>query len=191
MTWKLLRASEYDSIKLTVASKSEGKLYMIISSEGVRTSPTVEWGGDGLRLTREYVDSDGKLISLDDIKLGDVLFSRVTLKNVSGEKIENVALVERFPAGWEIENPNLGRGELPPALNAKLWNTDHMNMRDDRVEAFGTLYGRDEVTVVVGLRATSAGSFKSPPASAEAMYDPTKWARLEGRGAVVLGPWED
>lgn len=190
-TWGLIRASEYSSIKLDLQKKSEGKLYMIISSEGVRTNPTVQFGGQGFSIKREYFDASGKPLNLGSIKLGDVVYSRVTLKNNTNETIDNVALVERFPAGWEIENPNLGRGNIPPGLSANLWRKEHQNLRDDRVEAFGKLYAGKEVTLVVALRATSAGVFKAPAASAEAMYDPTKWARVDGQRVVIVGPWED
>ena len=190
-TWGLIRASEYSSIKLELAKKSEGKLYMVVSSQGVRTNPTVEFGGQGISIKREYFDASGKPLNLTSIKLGDVIYSRVTLKNNSSENIENVALVERFPAGWEIENPNLGRGAIPSGLATNLWRKQHQNLRDDRVEAFGTLYRGKEASIVIALRATSAGSFKAPPATAEAMYDPTKWARVQGDRVVILGPWED
>ena len=95
-----------------------------------------------------------------------MVYSRVTLKNNTNETIDNVALVERFPAGWEIENPNLGRGNIPPGLSANLWRKEHRNLRDDRVEAFGKLYAGKEVTLVVALRATKSrrrrGSLRRP-----------------------------
>ena len=191
VTWALLRASEYDRVTLEVDGKKEGKLYLVVSSEGVRTNPSAEWGGEGLKLERAYFDVDGEPLDASSIELGDVIYSRVTLTNNTYDTIQNVALVERFPAGWEIENPNLGRGQIPEKLRDDLWSTDHMNRRDDRVEVFGTLYSKKDASIVVALRATSAGSFKVPPATAEAMYDPSKWARLEGEQVTILGPWGD
>lgn len=191
ITWSLMRASEYQSVKLDLRSKDKGTLYMVVSSEGVRTNPTVKFGGEGFSIKQEYFNGDGDPLDKSNIELGELIYARITLENKSGEKVENVALVERFPAGWEIENPNLGRGSLPAFLTTNMWGKDHMNQRDDRVEVFGTLYRGQKVSVVVALRATSAGSFKIPASYAEAMYDPTKWARVDGERVTVIGPWED
>ena len=70
------------------------------------------------------------------------------------------------------------------------WTYDHMDVRDDRVEVFGSLEAGETVTFVYAARATAAGSFSVPPAEAEAMYEPRIWAREGGGLATVLGPWE-
>lgn len=190
VTWSLMRASEYKDLKLKLKNKASGTLYLVVSSEGVRQDPTLKYGGDRLDISRAYVDSAGKSVDLNNIMLGDVIYAKITLTNTSAERIDNVALVERFGAGFELENPNLGRGDVPQIFQAQLWDTQHMNLRDDRVEAFGALYPRQSVSVVLPLRATSAGSFSIPSASAEAMYDPSVWARVAPRQVKVIGPWQ-
>ena len=50
--------------------------------------------------------------------------------NLTIDNIQNVALVDRIPAGWEIENPRLGRGDRPDWVDEDtLWSADHMNLR--------------------------------------------------------------
>ncbi len=191
MTWSLMRASEYDAMQLRLDKKPEGKLYLVVSSEGVRTNPELTYGGDGIALTRTYYDTEGNLLSLSDIELGDVVYSQLRITNKTNSTIENVALVERFPAGWEVENPNLNGESIPQNLLADAWGYEHMNVRDDRVEAFNTLNANQSATLTIALRATSAGVFTSPSASAEAMYDPSKWARVKPIELKILGPWED
>jgi len=39
------------------------------------------------------------------------------------------------------------------------------------------------------VRVVTSGRFTIPPVEAEAMYDPTLWARAKGGTAVVSGPW--
>jgi uncharacterized protein YfaS (alpha-2-macroglobulin family) len=39
------------------------------------------------------------------------------------------------------------------------------------------------------VRVVTSGKFTIPPVEAEAMYDPTLWAREAGATAVVSGPW--
>jgi hypothetical protein len=190
-TWRLHRASEYPELALDVKAKGPGKLYLVISSEGVRERPSIGVGGKGLAITRNYYDVNGERMDGSEVALGDLIFAEVVLENRSGSRVENLALVERFPAGWEVENPNLGRGALPGALeDMDTWGLDHMNVRDDRVEAFGTLGAGESGRVFVALRATSAGTFLTPSATAEGMYEPELWARAADRKIRVVGPWE-
>lgn len=191
MTWSLMRASEYDSMILKLDKKPEGKLYLVVSSEGVKTTPDLTYGGEGLGLTRKYFNAEGQALSLSDIELGDVIYSQLRITNKTSSTIENVAVVDRFPAGWEVENSNLNGETVPQALLADAWGSEHMNVRDDRIEAFNTLNANQSATITVALRATSAGVFTAPSANAEAMYDPSKWARERPIEMKILGPWED
>lgn len=190
VTWSLIRASEYKDLKLKLKSKDKGTLYLVLGSEGVRTNPTLKMGGNKLDIGRAYVDQEGKDVDLSTVALGQLIYAKITLTNTSAERIDNVALVERLAAGFELENPSLGRSDVPVKLRDKAWGTQHMNMRDDRVEAFGALYPRQSVTLVLPIRATSAGVFTIPSVSAEAMYDPEVWARAASRRVTVVAPWE-
>jgi len=69
------------------------------------------------------------------------------------------------------------------------WTVDHVNVRDDRIELFGTLPAGQTRTVWLELRATSAGRFTWPGMTAAAMYDPNVWARLPSSQVEVRGPW--
>ena len=116
--------------------------------------------------------------------------SRSRSRTRPGAAIQNIALVDRLPAGFEIENPRLGRGSRPDWVkDEELWALDFMNMRDDRLEAFGTLAPGETKKVVYSVRVVTSGKFTIPPVEAEAMYDSTLWARDAGGTAVVSGPW--
>ena len=64
-----------------------------------------------------------------------------------------------------------------------------MNMRDDRLEAFGALGAHESKKIVYTVRVVTSGKFTIPPVEVEAMYDPTLWAREKGGTAVIGGPW--
>lgn len=189
--WSLPRASEYDTMLLTVPRKGEGKLYLVLASEGVRAEPDWRTGGQGLKVDRRYLDAKGQEIDLLQGELGEVVNIELTLTNRSGERIANIALVDRIPAGWEIENPRLGRGQAVDWIDSdKLWAADHLDLRDDRLEVFGHLERNESRKVVYGVRAVTAGSFAVPPVEAEAMYDPEIWAREAGEKVHIAGPWD-
>jgi hypothetical protein len=112
------------------------------------------------------------------LRLGDLAFVVVELVNDTSEQVTNVALVDRLPAGFEIENPRLGRDQAFAGIDPDtLWESDHLDVRDDRLEVFGALPPRVTQRVVYAVRATSAGSFGWPATNAEAMYNPRVWAR--------------
>lgn len=191
MTWSLTRASELGDVDLRVDKKGSGKLYAIVTSEGMREGATWDYGGRSLSVTREFLTQEGRTVNLADVSLGDVVYAKVTLRNTSGERVQNIALVDRFPAGWEIENPRLGRGGGADWVDTDaLWDSDNMELRDDRLEMFGALGPGQEAEVVYVLRAVTAGTFALPPVEAEAMYDPTVWTRARGGTVTIHGPWE-
>jgi len=191
LTWQLARASEYESVTMNVPKKGEGKLFLILSSEGVRAEPDWRTGGAGLSVARRYLDSRGQPLEGGSLKLGELVYVELELRNTTGDRIANVALVDRIPAGWEIENPRLGRGgqTLDWVDTDRLWEADHLDLRDDRLEIFGHLDRGESRKVVYAVRAVSAGSFNVPPVEAEAMYEPRIWAREMGRKAEIRGPW--
>ena len=190
--WNLARASEYRQLELRVPSKGEGKLFLILSSVGVREVPDWRTGGEGLALRRRFLDAAGKPLAIDGLGLGDLIYVELSIRNTTAERIANIALVDRIPAGWEIENPRLGRDATAGWIDAdSLWQVDHMDLRDDRIELFGHLASGESRKVVYAARAVTAGRFTIPPVEAEAMYDPRIWAR-EGMGRVeISGPWGD
>jgi len=193
-SWALYRASEYDSLKIELP-KGEGKVFLIISSEGVREDTPYKTGGEGLRLARSWFKSDGTRLSegeLRSLKLGEVVYVKVQIENKYPEEVNNIALVDRLPAGFEIENPRLGRGGGLEWLTRgdQAWSVDHMNIRDDRIEFFGRLGRMEKRVVTYAVRATAAGNFSVPPVEAEAMYDPEIWARVAGNRVEILGPWK-
>lgn len=190
LIWSLVRASEVPDLSLRVGKRGSGKLYAVVQSEGVRDDAMWTFGGDGLSVSRSYTSLDGSKVNLDDVQVGDLILARVTLKNTTSSRVQNLALVDRVPAGFEIENPRLGRsGGSDQVDRDRVWSADHLSVRDDRVEVFGALNRGQEVEVVYTVRAVTAGSFTLPPVEVEAMYDPSIWARAPGGKVRVFGPW--
>jgi uncharacterized protein YfaS (alpha-2-macroglobulin family) len=193
-TWALVRASERKGLNLKVPEKGDGKLYLVLASEGVRADGQYRTGGEGLTLKRRYRGLEGNELDVKggSVKLADLVYVELELKNTSGERIQNIALVDRLPAGWEIENARLGRGgKVEWASADEQWTADYVNIRDDRVEVFGSLAAGESKRVVYAVRAVTSGKFTLPPVEAEAMYDPRIWAREAGGSVEVSGPWAD
>ncbi len=187
-TWSLMRASEYKSLTLDAPAG----LWLVVTSEGVRDKADYKVGGNGLSIDRAYHTLDSTEIdpAKGELKLGDLVFVQIDVANTSSVTIQNLALIDRLPAGFEIENPRLGRSTKPDWVkDEEQWVPDFMNLRDDHLEAFGTLQPGESKKLVYTVRVVTSGKFTIPPIEIEAMYDPTLWARAKGGTAVVSGPW--
>ncbi|MGN6105774.1 MAG: alpha-2-macroglobulin family protein [Kofleriaceae bacterium] len=190
-SWVVRRASEYKALSIDVPASSAG-MWLVIRSEGVRAGGDYKVGGNGLAVRRTYRNLEGQPVdpATDTIQLGDLLFVEVEVGNTTGEGIQNIAVVDRLPAGFEIENPKLGRTTKADwVVEAEQWQLDFMNLRDDRLQAFGALPPKATKKIVYTVRAVTSGTFAIPPVEAEAMYDASLWARQKGGTAVVGGPW--
>ncbi|HEY5926191.1 MAG TPA: MG2 domain-containing protein [Kofleriaceae bacterium] len=190
-SWSLQRASEYKQLSLDVPAAANG-MWLVITSEGVRPNGIYKVGGNGMTVSRTYRDFAGDEIDLTkgELQLGEVAFVEIEVANTTGQQIQNIALVDRLPAGFEVENPRLGRGFKADWIEPDdQWALDFLNMRDDRLEAFGMLPAGASKKVVYSVRAVTSGTYTVPPVDVEAMYDPTLWAREAGGKAVIGGPW--
>lgn len=188
-TWQLWSHSRYDSLSLT-APQADKPMYLHVTTDGVRASEPPKMGGAGLLLTRSYLNGAGEPVDPSRHALGDLLYVKVTIQNTASQPVQNIALVDRIPAGWEIENPRLGRAQLPDwAEGMEMWGVEHMNLRDNRLEVFGSLRSSQERTVLYAVRAVTAGRFTQPDISAEAMYEPRIWARQPGTEIEITAPW--
>ena len=72
------------------------------------------------------------------------------------------------------------RAASPPGAPATAgWSPQHVELREDRVIAFGVVDPR-AAEFTYRVRATTAGSFVAPPAYVESMYAPG----VQGRSAA-------
>lgn len=152
---------------------------------GQRAFATLSWNGvpllgdvqdesKNLTLKVEWLDDDGMIIDPAEITQGKTFWGRFTVGNPSSayHLIEEVALVQVLPAGWEIENIRL-TGEARPGWMSRwsLNREEYLDVRDDRVMWFFDLRYGGTYDFVVKLNTVTVGEFTMPPAIAEAMYN--------------------
>ena len=157
-------------------------------------APTTTWRPDvPFRLSRRYLDLQGEPITPGNLDQGQLGVVELTIDSSSDAEIPNIAIVDRLAAGLEIENPRLGRGHSLDWLPQDgLFEPEYVEVRDDRLQLFGTLPRRSRhhkqafVTrkFFYVVRAVTPGTFTAPPARLEVMYDPeqvyyTDYAHLE------------
>jgi alpha-2-macroglobulin len=109
---------------------------------------------------------------------------QVTLELLATTRRHAVALVDQLPAGFESVNTNLATAERALAAPGDArW--DHVNMRDNRTEAFQMDLREGTHRFSYTVRAATPGTFIAAPAKAEEMYSPETFGRSSGLKVVI------
>ena len=188
---------------IVLAKDGSGRLYYRLGLRYAPSDLTLDPRDEGFVVDRVYeaVDDEGDVrrdgTGTWHIEPGAMVRVRVTM--VADSNRTNMVLVDPLPAGLEAVNPVLAASPRPPAedpvagsdpVGLPTWYGwtwfDHENLRDDRVEAYGSyLYGGTyEYTYIA--RATTPGVFVVPPARAEEIYAPEVFGRSAG-DTVAIG----
>jgi alpha-2-macroglobulin len=166
------------SIAVANAGKLPAQLAVSVSGAPVEPDPAV---ANGYSIERTFYKLDGTRIdSLQRIAQNERVV--VSLKVTEAQaRYARLLVVDRLPAGLEIDNPALVDGG---SVEAFAWLTKdveptHTEYRDDRfVAAFDRADGQSAfIAMAYIVRAVAPGHYVYPPATAEDMYDPERYGR--------------
>ena len=170
---------------MIVNNTSDRPLYANVTVRGIPEPGSEQANANGLRLSARYQDLDGNTVDIRRAGQGLDFVTEVSVTNTSGAPLENLALTQILPSGWEILNTRLdealaGRAEEMSA-------SEYEDIRDDRVHRYFALKAGETKRFVTLVNASYAGRYYLPSVSVEAMYDATKNARTEGLWVDVVG----
>ncbi len=193
---------------LTIVNQGDAAVDAVVSVIGAAMTPEPATS-HGFTIERTYYTLDGKQVDLKSAEGGASTLKQtdrlvVVLKVKASETGGRILLVDRLPAGLEIENPRIvDSGDLKSFgwLKTTL-KPQHSEFRDDRFVAAFDFFGKSsrrnsdsddddtepssEATVAYVVRAVTPGSFIHPAATVEDMYNPERFARTgSGRLEVV------
>jgi uncharacterized protein YfaS (alpha-2-macroglobulin family) len=132
---------------LTISNNSDEATDAVISVIGASLTPEPPVANKGFKITRTFYTLDGKEVDLasanggtSELKQNERLVA--VLKLESNEAAGRVLLVDRLPAGLEIENPHLvDSGDIKTLDWLKTTVTpEHTEFRDDRFVAAFNLW---------------------------------------------------
>ncbi len=165
--------------KLNVSNTGSGTVHAVVAVTGMPKAGSEKAKADGLTLKISYVGTDGQPIRVDTLSRGRNFKAVVTVTNTGSGAVRDLALAQKFPSGWEIQNDRVGKENFSyPA------GVTYQDFRDDRVYSFFDLGAGQSVTITTGLTATYPGRFYLPAVSCEAMYD-------DKISALVPGQWTE
>jgi len=145
----------------------------------------------GVTIERSWFEADGSPWNGRPLRTGEVLI--VKLDVTSDHRIEDALIVDRVPAGLEVENLKLGQGadfedwtiggaKVAEALRDS--RIKHREYRDDRYVAAVSVRG--PVTVFYRARVVTPGRFVVPAPVVEDMYRPQIRAVGASSGPLVI-----
>jgi len=182
-----------------LTNHSDGTLYLQVAYSGYPKEVPAEGGKISLR--RAYYDAEGKwlqpsALKAGVLKTGDTVWVKLTVSSRSANA-PNTLVVDRIPAGLEIENTNLIEGESGSVLKidgdlpAEAMNNQriiHKEFRDDRFVAAVRLgsWWYEEIKLFYRARVVTPGVFKVPPLAAEDMYSPEIRGSYGGKDEMIV-----
>jgi hypothetical protein len=99
-----------------------------------------------------------------------------------------VVLESPLPGGFEPADADLRLGGAWVAQAEKTWPATRRELRDDRVIYFVDDLPAGLTTFRFVARASTPGTFVTPPARIEEMYAPDTFARTPTESVVVIAP---
>jgi uncharacterized protein YfaS (alpha-2-macroglobulin family) len=166
------------SIVVANAGQSPAQLVVSVSGAPIEPDPAA---ANGYAIERSFYKLDGtKLDALQSMAQNERVV--VALKVTEAQaRPARLLVVDRLPAGLEIDNPALVDGGSVEAFAwlSKDVEPAHTEYRDDRfVAAFDRAEGQSAfITMAYVVRAVAPGHYVYPPATAEDMYDPERYGR--------------
>ncbi|HEY3806489.1 MAG TPA: alpha-2-macroglobulin family protein [Kofleriaceae bacterium] len=163
---------------IAIAKAGAGRLYYRV---GITYAPKLAKvdaldAGFVVRRVYEPIDDPNDVVKTQTgytIRLGARV--RVRLEAASTTPNDNVALVDPLPAGFEAVNTRLATSERTDDHVTREWR--HVEMRDDRAEAFALELDAGTHQFEYTVRATTPGTFVAGPTKAEDMYAPETFGR--------------
>lgn len=164
-----------DAKVIKVIPDTEGMTYVNYYIEGVPINADIEDYAEGFNISRKFYNDEGKSIDSKNIKSGDIFWLEVSVKPThrNTERVDNIAINQILPSGWEIENLRVTDSKVPKWVEeiAKNTNVSYTDIRDDRVMWFFNYNNEKELNFFVKLNAVTKGEYDFPGTVLEAMYD--------------------
>ena len=166
---------------MTIKNNKNNTIYVRILNSGILPVGQEQVQQNNLRAAIVFKDRKGKAISVTKIAQGTEFFAEVTLTNLKNESVQNIALTQIIPSGFEIVNTRFT--EFGDATDNV---ADYIDIRDDRTNFYFAMGNNDTKTFKILLNASYLGKYYLPGLQCEAMYDNEFLARTKGQWVEVV-----
>ncbi len=160
---------------LTLKNDGDKPLYLDVTAQGYPVKPLPP-SGERISVERAMFTTDGKPVTARQFTTGEMYVVRLRVK--AAQPIKDGLVVDRIPAGFEVENLNLSQGPQAgeftvDGVNVAQANANerivHTEYRDDRFVAAARL-GPQPLDLFYLVRVVTPGRYGVPATFAEDMY---------------------
>lgn len=124
-----------------------------------------------LNIYRTFLDKNGEEISLNSLKINDIIYSKVEIS--SKNRIDIGVINEITSACFEVVNENMTNIYRPQELKNSI-NLEYQTIKDDRVISFFSINAAESKTMFTPYRVVLSGKCNLPAISVENMYNETQ-----------------
>ncbi|MDN3671758.1 MG2 domain-containing protein [Flavobacterium branchiarum] len=169
------------SNSVTLKNNKKNTIYVRVLNTGILPIGQENVIQSNVSATIVFKNRKGGVINVSKIAQGTEFIAEVTVRSLRNERVENVALTQILPSGFEIVNTRFT--DFGDATNNI---ADYIDIRDDRTNFyFGLKAGETKVFKIL-LNASYLGNYYLPGLQCEAMYDNTFLARTKGFWVEVV-----
>jgi hypothetical protein len=166
-----------EAAAINIENKDSVPLFYQVTSAGFDLEVPLQ-SNNGIEVFREYVNDDGEVLT--ELKIGQNVNVRIRCRALGDKTIQNIAIVDLLPAGLEADIRSIrdtaSSGNIRP---------DYTDIREDRLVFFISAEP-DVGEFTYKARAINTGSFVTPPAFAESMYDLGVWSFNPGENLIII-----
>jgi uncharacterized protein YfaS (alpha-2-macroglobulin family) len=154
-------SNQEDRVTAKKENSDPSPLHFVSMQAGYQTRVPSEALKQGIEIQRAFLNENGEAVT--EFVQGQKVMVRLRVRSTDKDFIDNVAIVDLLPGGFEVLRESVNRRVGP-------WQSEYIDIRDDRIVYYGQLTKTvTEITYQVQL--TAAGKFVVPPSFAESMYD--------------------
>ncbi|WP_281238081.1 alpha-2-macroglobulin family protein [Flavobacterium praedii] len=163
------------SNSVTLKNNRKNRLYVRVLNTGILPIGQEKAIQSNVSASIVFKNRKGSVINVSKINQGTEFVAEVTVENQKNEHVENVALSQILPSGFEIVNTRFT--DYGDATNNV---ADYIDIRDDRTNFYFGMKAGEVKTFRILLNASYLGTYYLPGLQCEAMYDNTFLARTKG-----------
>ncbi|RKS00847.1 alpha-2-macroglobulin [Flavobacterium sp. 102] len=166
---------------VTIKNNKKNTLFVRVLNSGILPVGSEKPMQNNVTANVVFKDRKGKAINVSKIAQGTEFYAEVTLTNRKNERVENIALSQILPSGFEIVNTRYTDfGDATSNL------ADYIDIRDDRANYYFSLKAAETRQFKILLNASYLGKYYLPGLQCEAMYDNEFLARTKGQWVEVI-----
>jgi len=170
--------------RLSVQNNSAVPLFVTFTERGIPMSSDATIAEENMKMRIDYLGMDGNPVDTYSMVQGAGFMMIASVTNTTHRNIDNIALTQMVPSGWEIQNTRL----FETATMIREDAFDSRDFRDDRVYTYFSLGAGETKRFYILLTASYRGTYSVPAIVCEAMYDDGVRARHPGRIVNVTEP---